>query len=51
MDGELHIFDFLLEGFLVEDDLVSVDEVLFEFVRKDSFDRVDFVGLGDLFYE
>ena len=45
MDIELELFNFLIEGFLIDNDFVAVDQVLFELMRQNAFDRVDFVGL------
>lgn len=35
----------LLEGFLVDDDLVAINQVFFKLVREDSLQRVHFVGV------
>lgn len=58
IDLELLVIDFLLEGLTVDDDLVSVDQVLLEVVGQDSFQRghlvriADFLdGVGDLVVE
>lgn len=58
IDLEFLIVDFLIEGFSVDDDLISVDEMLLEIVRKNSFQWIDFVtvtnfldGVSDLVVE
>lgn len=45
---ELEGVNFLVEGFFVQDDSVSVDQVFFDFMRKDSFNRVETVLFTDL---
>lgn len=48
MDVELEFFGPLLESLLVEDDLIPVDEMLFDLVGDDSLDWVDLVTVTDL---
>ena len=48
MDGEFLSIDSLLESFLVDDDLVSINEVLLELVGQDSFERGNLIGVTDL---
>ena len=45
---ELLAVDALLEGLLVDDDLVTVDEVLLELVGQHALERIHLVGLADL---
>ena len=42
MNGEFLLLCLSIEGFLVESDFVSIDQMLFKFVEKDSFNWVDF---------
>ena len=37
----------MLEGFLVDDDLVSIDQVLFQLVGKDSFKGSNLIRVSD----
>ena len=46
--GELELLNALLRGLLVDDDIVAVNEVLLELVRKDTFDGVNAELLADL---
>lgn len=48
MDFIFVLFNFLVEGFLVEDDVVAVDQVLLQVVREHTFDGVDLVFIDDL---
>lgn len=48
VDCELLAVDALLEGLLVDDDLVAVDEVLLELVGEHALERAHLVGLADL---
>ena len=55
MDIEFELFSSLFKGFLVNYDFISIDEVLFQLVRKDSLNGIHCVGityfldgLGDL---
>lgn len=48
MDSEFLRVHSLLESFLVDDDLVSVDQVLLELVGKDTLQRRDFIGVANL---
>lgn len=43
---EFLVLDFLLEGLLVEDNLVAVNQVLLEIVGKDTFQRLNFIGVA-----
>ena len=44
---ELLIVNFLFESLLVDDDLVAVDEVLFEIMRKHTFKGRHFIRITD----
>jgi len=46
MNGELLSINSLLKGFFVDDDLVSVNEMLFEFVWENSFKRTDLISIS-----
>lgn len=48
VDLEFVIIDLLIEGFLVDDAVVSVDQMLFQFVGKHTFEGIHFVGFSDL---
>ena len=47
MDGKLLVINSLLEGFFVEDYLVSVDQMLLELVGKDTLKRVNLIGIAN----
>lgn len=47
MDGKLLVINSLLEGFLVEDYLVSVDQMLLELVGKDTLEGVNLIGIAN----
>lgn len=47
MDGKLLVINSLLEGFFVEDYLVSVDQMLLEFVGKDTLEWVNLIGIAN----
>jgi len=36
----------LLKGFLVDDDLIAVDQMFFQLVRQNSLERVHFIGIA-----
>jgi hypothetical protein len=38
------VLDSLVEGLLVDDGVVAIDQVLFELVGEDALQRVHFVG-------
>lgn len=48
MDGKLLAIHSLLEGLLVDDDLVAVDQMLLELMGKDSLEGVNLIGIADL---
>ena len=48
VDGEFLSIDSLLESFFIDDDLVSIYEVLLELVGQDSFERGNLIGVTDL---
>lgn len=47
VDLEFGWVSLLVEGLLVEDDVVSIDEVLFDLMREDSLDGVNLIGVSD----
>lgn len=47
MDGKLLVINSLLEGFLVDDYLVTVDQMLLELVGKDTLEGVNLIGIAN----
>jgi hypothetical protein len=47
MDGKLLVINSLLEGFLVDDYLVTVDQMLLELVGKNSLEGVNLIGIAN----
>ena len=48
IDGEFLRVSSLLKSLLVDDDLVSIDQMLLHLVRKHSFKRTDLIRISDL---
>lgn len=45
MNGELLFFGSLVKSFLVKNDFISVNQMFFKFVGKNSFNGVYFISL------
>jgi len=47
IDLEFMIVDLLIEGFLVDNSLVAVNQMFLQLVRQNTLQGGDFVGFGD----
>lgn len=47
MDLEFVLIDFLVESGLIDDTVVTINKMLLDFVRKNTFNRVTFIAFSN----